>query len=59
VAPGDVVFVGDTWEPDVVGPIGAGMRAVHLWREDDHREPPPPPNGAVRIADLRGVLDLI
>jgi putative hydrolase of the HAD superfamily len=59
VAPGDVVFVGDTWEPDVVGPISAGMRAVHVWRDDDQREPPPPPNGAERIADLRGLLDLI
>ena len=58
-APGDVLFVGDTWEPDVVGPLNAGMRAVHIWRADDDRAHPPPPNGAAQIADLRGVLELL
>ncbi len=58
-APQDVLFVGDTWAPDVVGPVNAGMRAAHVWRDEDDREPPPPPNGAARVADLRGVLDLL
>jgi putative hydrolase of the HAD superfamily len=59
VAAEEVLFVGDTWGPDVVGPVSAGMRAVHIWREDDQRETPAPPDGAARITDLRGVLDLL
>lgn len=59
VAPGDVLFVGDTWAPDVIGPVTAGMRAAHVWRDADDRKPPPPPDGAAQITDLRGVLNLI
>ena len=33
VAPGSVLFVGDTWGPDVVGPRGVGMTPVYLQRE--------------------------
>ena len=37
----DVVFIGDTWGPDVVGPRAAGMTPVYLRREghwpDEHR----------------------
>ena len=55
VGPGDALFVGDTWEPDVEGPRRAGIRAVQVWRPDQHAEPPPP--GA--ITDLRAVLDLL
>ena len=32
--PGEALFVGDTWVPDVEGPLAAGMRPVHVWRED-------------------------
>jgi putative hydrolase of the HAD superfamily len=68
LAPSEVLFVGDTWVPDVVGPLAAGMRPVHLWRPDQAErareigtEPlaPPLPDGAVRAADLRAVLDLV
>ncbi|MBM3672119.1 MAG: HAD family hydrolase [Actinobacteria bacterium] len=33
VLPGEVVFVGDTWGPDVIGPRAYGMRPVYLRRE--------------------------
>jgi putative hydrolase of the HAD superfamily len=33
VPPGEVVFVGDTWGPDVIGPRAYGMRPVYLRRE--------------------------
>ncbi|MGI9023241.1 MAG: HAD family hydrolase [Acidimicrobiales bacterium] len=62
VAPSEVVFVGDTWFPDVEGPLAAGMRPVHVWRaQDDHvtGTPPPLPEGVHRVSDLRGVLDLV
>ncbi|MFF8375397.1 HAD family hydrolase [Streptomyces sp. NPDC015661] len=50
-----VLFVGDMWVPDVLGPLAAGMRAVHLWRPDRAVDgiAPPLPEGAVRIAGLR------
>lgn len=48
--PETTVFVGDSWAPDVLGPIRAGMRAAHVVR--DGRPAPELPVGAVRIADL-------
>ncbi|MBA3268377.1 MAG: HAD family hydrolase [Acidimicrobiia bacterium] len=62
ISPGDALFVGDTWFPDVEGPLAAGMHPVHVWREhDDHVSGPPPPlpPGVHRVPDLRGVLDLV
>jgi len=62
VAPAEAVFVGDTWFPDVEGPLAAGMHPVHVWRRhDDHvvGPLPPLPHGARRVDDLRGVLDLV
>lgn len=50
--PADTVFVGDTWDADVEGPIGLGMRAVHVHRADDPRPPPSVPPGTHRITDL-------
>jgi putative hydrolase of the HAD superfamily len=35
VAAADVLFVGDSWEPDVRGPRRAGMAAAHVWRRDE------------------------
>ena len=35
VAPSEALFVGDTWGPDVEGPLAAGIRAVYL-RRDGH-----------------------
>src|SRR3954462_13191361 len=54
--PSDVLFVGDSWAPDVEGPAAIGMRPVHVWRPewDGDREPPPPiSDGVVRVSDLR------
>ena len=61
-APSDAVFVGDSWGPDVEGPLAVGMRPMHLWRPEwaDERDPPPPvTDGVVRISDLRKVLPLV
>ena len=56
---GDVIFVGDSWGPDVMGPTSAGMSAVHLWREDERPGDVAPAlgDGMHRIGDLRDVLD--
>ncbi|QNP76134.1 HAD family hydrolase [Streptomyces roseirectus] len=53
-----VLFVGDMWVPDVLGPLAAGMRAVHLWRPDRAVDgiAPPLPRGAARIAGLRELI---
>jgi putative hydrolase of the HAD superfamily len=61
VDPADVVFVGDSWEPDVRGPRRAGMTSVHLWREDEREglSPPPLEPGDLRVHELRGVLPLV
>lgn len=61
VEPGSAVFVGDTWYPDVEGALAAGLRPVHVLRQEDAREadPGPLPAGVHRVADLTGVLDLI
>lgn len=56
----DAVFVGDTWDADVEGPLAAGMRPVHLWREDNHDPSPPPvPEGVVRISSLAELVELL
>ena len=62
----DAVFVGDSWECDVTGPLAFGLPvALHVWRDSDHGhhiERPPPPAlvpGSHRVADLTAVLDLV
>jgi putative hydrolase of the HAD superfamily len=60
--PADVVFVGDSWGPDVEGPTAMGMRPVHVWRPewDGERETPPPIfDGVVRVSDLSTLVSLI
>jgi putative hydrolase of the HAD superfamily len=57
VAASEAVFVGDSWEPDVLGPIGVGMRSVHVWRSARTDEPPPMTPGMTRVSDLRPLLD--
>jgi putative hydrolase of the HAD superfamily len=68
LTPSETVFVGDTWGADVEGPLAAGMRPVHLFRDDQAArarelgvEPltPPLPDGVVRATDLRPLLDLV
>ena len=58
VDPREVVFVGDSWEPDVRGPRRAGMTAVHVWRAEDRpgQSPPPLEPGDHRVEELTGVL---
>jgi putative hydrolase of the HAD superfamily len=58
VGPAETLFVGDTMYADVEGPLGYGMAAVHVWRDDMVGDPGPVPAGAVRAPDLRPVLDL-
>jgi len=60
--PTDVVFVGDSWGPDVEGPRKMGMRPVHVWRpewEGERESPPPITNGVVRVPDLRGLVEFV
>jgi putative hydrolase of the HAD superfamily len=62
VTPDAVVFVGDTWGPDVVGPAAVGMTPVYLRREghwSDTTAPPEPTQDSVIVApDLRCLLEL-
>jgi putative hydrolase of the HAD superfamily len=57
VAASEAVFVGDSWKPDVLGPISVGMRAVHVWRSERTDEPPALTPGVTRVSDLRPLLD--
>jgi putative hydrolase of the HAD superfamily len=61
--PADVLFVGDTWGPDVAGALAAGMTPAYLERAGhwpDVTKPPDPPAVAVeRIRDLTGVVPLV
>ena len=61
VDPEDVVFVGDSWEPDVRGPRRIGMTAAHVWREEERSglRPPELEAGDHRVGDLTGVLEVI
>ncbi len=61
VSPDQAVFVGDSWGPDVEGPLSAGLRPVHVWRDGDPAFSATPPalvDGVRRIADLRGLVPL-
>ena len=61
VRPEQVVFVGDSWEPDVRGPQRVGMTSVHVWRPDERvgQEAPPLEPGDHRVDELRGVLSIV
>jgi putative hydrolase of the HAD superfamily len=50
-APGEILFVGDTYEADVAGPERAGMQALLIRR--------PHPSARRYADDLRGVLPLL
>lgn len=51
LSPQEVVFVGDSVEPDVAGPLAHGMRAVHLARNGDAHAADLP-EGASRVGSL-------
>jgi putative hydrolase of the HAD superfamily len=53
----DALFVGDSWRPDVLGPISVGMQSVHVDRGPGTGSAPELIAGASRIADLRGLLN--
>ena len=57
----EIVFVGDSWEPDVRGPRRVGMTAVHVWRERERGgiRPPALQRGDYRVGDLTGVPEVI
>ena len=61
--PTDVMFVGDTWGPDVVGPSALGMTPLYLQRHDhwaDNGAPADPASEGVTVAaDLTPILDLL
>jgi len=61
VAAPDVLFVGDTWGPDVAGPLEAGFRPLYLRRDGHWPDPtaPPDPEGVTVAADLTAALDLL
>jgi len=61
VDPAEVVFVGDSWEPDVRGPRRLGMTAVHVWRADERAGQVAPvlEPGDHRVAELTGVLPIV
>jgi putative hydrolase of the HAD superfamily len=54
----ETLFVGDSFHPDVTGPVSLGMRAVHVWREpaDSTRPPPPLPAAAGRVRSVGELL---
>ncbi len=60
--PDSTLFVGDTWNCDVDGPLEHGLQPVYVRRA--HREPDPTapdmtPAGVVTLPDLTGILDLV
>lgn len=61
VSPEAVVFVGDTWGPDVIGPRAYGMRPVYLRREghwpDDTAPDDLTEEGVTIAPDLHTVLE--
>jgi putative hydrolase of the HAD superfamily len=58
-----VVFVGDTWGPDVVGPRSFGMRAVYLQRDGHWPDPTAPSDLTAQdvtlAPDLRTLVELV
>jgi putative hydrolase of the HAD superfamily len=57
----DVIFVGDSWVPDVEGPRQLGMTAVHVWRDDERAGhiPAELEAGDFRIGDLSELLEIL
>ncbi|MDQ1467585.1 MAG: putative hydrolase of the superfamily [Actinomycetota bacterium] len=62
VDPRRTIFVGDTWNCDVDGPLAHGLQPVYVRRA--HREPDPTaptemPAHVVTLPDLHGIVDLL
>jgi putative hydrolase of the HAD superfamily len=60
--PQRTLFVGDTWNCDVDGPLEHGLTPVYVrrdHREPDHTAPSEKPEHVVVLPDLRGILDLL
>jgi putative hydrolase of the HAD superfamily len=60
VDPSAVLFVGDTWGPDVVGPLEQGMTPVYL-RRDGHWPDDTAPSDlgdVITAPDLKNLLDI-
>jgi len=61
--PAEILFVGDTWGPDVVGPRAAGMTPAYLERDGHWPDVTRPDDAAhaevIRLRDLRGLLPLL
>jgi len=57
----EVVFVGDSWRPDVEGPRSLGMTAVHVWRDEERGDVQPPDlmEGTYRVGDLSEIPALL
>jgi putative hydrolase of the HAD superfamily len=64
VEPTEALFVGDTWGPDVEGPLAAGIPAVYLrraghWPDGTCPLDEPAAAAVPVLADLTGLLDLV
>jgi putative hydrolase of the HAD superfamily len=66
VSPDRALFAGDTWGPDVVGPLAMGIRPVYLRRPDHwhdgtypHETPTALREEVSVITGLDGILDLV
>jgi putative hydrolase of the HAD superfamily len=66
--PAEILFVGDTWGPDVVGPLAAGMTPAYLERDghwpdttrpDDTSDVETSASKVLRLRDLRGLLPVL
>jgi putative hydrolase of the HAD superfamily len=60
--PARTLFVGDTWNCDVDGPLVHGLTPVYVrrdHREPDHTAPEELPAHVVALSDLHGIVDLV
>jgi putative hydrolase of the HAD superfamily len=60
----EALFVGDTWGPDVEGPLAAGIPAVYLrrvghWPDGTCPHDDPTTAAVPVLPDLTGLLDLV
>jgi putative hydrolase of the HAD superfamily len=53
----DALFVGDSWKPDILGPLACGLRSVHIWRGPEGDVLPALIPGTSRVTDLWHLLE--